>query len=67
MIIKLYDENNQDLGLLDIWREDFERFTELLNKYREEDEYYNTEDFIVYLKENNVSVKELTIEKEVYF
>ena len=71
MILALYDgekKKDADLvvggvvcyGLIDIKMEDMVRVQEVLDKYRDEDEAYNIEDFYSVLKDAGIQFKDVT-------
>jgi len=66
MIIKFWDNENYEYPLIDIWKEDFNKFKEILKEYQK-DEEYNFDDFLVLLKEKGINVKEIFIDGEVFF
>jgi len=66
MIIKLYDNEEYDYPLVSIWKEDFEQFKKLLKEYQK-DEEYNFDDFLILLRENDVNVRQIEIDRDIYF
>ena len=64
--IGLYDNEKYEYPILTIYKKDFEKFKNILNKYQEQDEY-NFDDFIKILRINNIFVIETYKEEEIFF
>ena len=73
MIIEFYwGRDSEERFLLEVKKEDgkeinIEEIKQLLDRYREEDEYYNSNDWAEFLEKNGYFVRMLEPEKSLYF
>jgi len=66
IIIKLFDNEDYLYPLIEILKEDFTKFKEILNKYQEE-EGYTFNGFLFLLKEKGFKHKIIKFDWEVFF
>ena len=66
MKIKFYDNGGCDYPIIDIWREDYDKFKKLLKDYQKEEDY-NLEGFYDLLEENEIQYNLIIPDEERFF